>query len=93
MLELMRSFGEFVPVGSTVTFISQLPPDKHWPTRLGNVSRFNYVIHPHPTSTEVGGSGKAAGTHPLAYMTAAHDARQDAPWGSASTAGARSIMM
>lgn len=54
MHELMRSFAEFAPVGSTVSVISTTPPAKHWPKHLGNVSRFDFLQHEHPTSMEVG---------------------------------------
>lgn len=52
--ELMNSFAEFAPVGSTVAVLTQEPPSKHWPKSLGNVSRFEFIQHAHPTSLEVG---------------------------------------
>lgn len=53
MGELIRSFAEFAPVGSTVTFIGQAPPMQCLPKQMGNVSRFEFVKHPYPTSLEV----------------------------------------
>lgn len=53
MHELMRSFAEFAPAGSTVTFVGQSPPAQHWPRKLGNVKSFEFIQHPFPTSLEV----------------------------------------
>lgn len=63
MHELMRSFAEFAPAGSTVTFVGQSPPAKHWPRKLGNVKSFEFIQHPFPTSLEVSQvlSGEARG--------------------------------
>jgi hypothetical protein len=55
--ELMRSFAEFAPAGSTVSIISQQKPQGHLPKRLGNVSRIEFVQYAHPTSLEVRAKG------------------------------------
>lgn len=75
----MRSFAEFAPAGSTVSIISQQNPSGHLPKRLGNVSRFDFVQHAHPTSLEVGAKARERRAQLLA--------RRSKPWGVTGVAG------
>eukprot|EP00877_Chromochloris_zofingiensis_P015133 jgi/Chrzof1/9874/Cz04g19080.t1 len=49
---LVESFREFVPPGSTVTFITNEEPRPEWPSKQGTC-RFNYITAEYPTSVKV----------------------------------------